>query len=117
MLATLNSPVSPARGFFFDALLLEPSCKNNNIGPRKRGAPVAAIIPFLRREAQAELFDDAATRIMGEAFDAACQQLGAISDGEREAVASRIILAAKHGERDVDRLRDTGIEAVRKQRM
>jgi hypothetical protein len=72
------------------------------------GLRVASIIPFLPHVG----FDDAATKIMGEAFDAACTQLGEISDAMRESVAGRIIAAAKKGERDHARLRDAGIEAV-----
>lgn len=69
------------------------------------------IVPFLRTSHDA--FDHDVTRIMGEAFDAACKTLGEISPAARESVAGRIIMAAKHGERDPIRLRDTGIEAVR----
>ena len=73
---------------------------------------MATILPFLRAHAHAELFDDEATRIMGEAFDAACTKLGDINELARETVAGQIIAAAKKGERDPIRLRDAGIEAV-----
>ena len=73
---------------------------------------MATILPFLRAHAHAELFDDEATRIMGEAFDAACAQLGDIDEPARETIAGRIIAAAKKGERDPLRLRDAGIEAA-----
>ena len=58
-------------------------------------------------------FDDAATRTMGEAFEAACSLLGTISDPDRDAVADRIIMEAIHGERDPIRLRDAGMAAVK----
>jgi hypothetical protein len=78
---------------------------------------MATIIPFLRKQAQSDLFDDEATSVMGEAFDAACASLGSVSELTREMIAGLIILAAKHGERDVGRLRDAGLEAVRMQRL
>ncbi len=59
-------------------------------------------------------FDDETTRIMGEAFDAACVLLGNISYPQREAVADRIIDAATTGERDPIRLRDAGIAALKR---
>ena len=69
------------------------------------GAAMASIIQFIPRG----VFDDEATRRMGEAFDAACASLGEISDAARESVAGRIIAAAKQGERDPIRLREVGI--------
>jgi hypothetical protein len=72
------------------------------------GLRVASIIPFLPHRG----FDDAATKVMGEAFDAACTRLGEISDAARESVAGGIIAAAKTGERDPIRLCDAGIAAV-----
>lgn len=61
------------------------------------------------------VFDDEITKIMGEAFDAACALLGDISKNQREAIADRIIDAATAGERDPNRLRDAGMAALRKQ--
>jgi hypothetical protein len=72
---------------------------------------VASILPFLRAERH---FDDEATRLMGKAFDAACESLD--DTGQpiivREALARRIIEAAKRGERDPDRLRDIALAAL-----
>jgi hypothetical protein len=53
------------------------------------------------------VFDDEATRLMGAAFDQACQSLQADDRAiaVRETVAKRIIEAAKTGERDEVRLR------------
>jgi hypothetical protein len=75
---------------------------------------LATILPFLR--AGQDSFDPDATRIMGNAFDAACQRLGILTDGEREAIAGYIIGAAKRGERDPNRLRDIGIQAISQHR-
>jgi hypothetical protein len=52
------------------------------------------------------VFDDAATRAMGAAFDLACVSLRGFSreDSVREAVAMRIIEVAATGERDPFRL-------------
>ena len=73
---------------------------------------MASILPFVRKTGIA--FDDDATKAIGEAFDAAC---GALHDAGQpeivyEAIAKRIIDAAKSGERDVDRLRDAGLAAL-----
>jgi len=51
-------------------------------------------------------FDDAATSAMGEAFDLTCKSFRIIGDAVsvREIIATRIIEAAKDGERDPARL-------------
>ena len=75
---------------------------------------MATIIPFLPYlRARDGAFDDEVTRIMGEAFDAACLELHYIGNLGREVVADRIIESAKRGERDRMRLRDAGIAAIR----
>jgi hypothetical protein len=71
---------------------------------------VASILPFIRPGAD---FDDEMTRLMGEAFDAACNE---IHDAEplnivHETIAKRIIEAARKGERDPARLRDIALAA------
>jgi hypothetical protein len=73
------------------------------------GAGVASILPFLPRG----IFDDAATKAMGEAFDAACKALHDTGQPTvvYEVLARRIIAAANKGERDVRRLRDTALIA------
>jgi hypothetical protein len=70
------------------------------------------ILPFIRPEA---VFDDATTQIMGEAFDAACDQLQDcnLPGLAREIIADRIIGAAKRGERNPKRLCDIGVAAIR----
>jgi hypothetical protein len=74
------------------------------------GPGMASIIPFLGNHA----FDEVMTRILGEAFDAACQELH--DKGQpaivREVIAKRIIDAAVRGERDPIRLRDAGLAGV-----
>jgi hypothetical protein len=66
-----------------------------------------SILPFLKPSDGT--FDDEATRVMGVAFDAACEV--AIGAGRifYEAIAARIIIAAHKGERDPIRLRDAGL--------
>ena len=72
---------------------------------------MASILPFVRNELD---FDDEATRIMGEAFDAA--YVGLQDTGQpalvREIIAKRIIEAAKKGERDPVRLPSAGLAAL-----
>ena len=74
-------------------------------------AALASILPFIREQSD---FDDEATRVMGEAFDAAC--VGLQDTGQpalvREIIAKRIIEAAKKGERDTVRLRSAGLAAL-----
>jgi hypothetical protein len=72
---------------------------------------MASIIQFIRRG----IFDDAATKAMGEAFDAACADLQGssdLSDFVREIIARRIIEAAKKGERDPMRLCSIAIASI-----
>ena len=84
--------------------------KNNNNQGAEEGALVASIIPFLPRG----VFDDAATRIMGQAFDAACKALHDTGQPPvvHEVMARRIISAARSGERDVDKLRAAALAGL-----
>jgi hypothetical protein len=76
------------------------------------------ILPFVPRVA----FDDEVTRLMGEAFDAACEELHdtrqpavvheVIAKRIHEVIARRIIDAAHKGERDPARLRDVALAAL-----
>lgn len=72
---------------------------------------MAPILPFIRPRSD---FDDRMTRIMGDAFDAACKSLH--DSGQPavvyEVVVRRIIDAAKKGERDPVRLSDIGLAAL-----
>jgi hypothetical protein len=74
---------------------------------------MGSVLPFLPRC----VFDDAATRVMGEAFDAACKELGDVRQPHlvREGIAKRIIEAARAGERDVGRLREAALVAMKGQ--
>jgi hypothetical protein len=71
---------------------------------------LASILPFI----PPGVFDDAATKVMGEAFDTACE---ALDDPVQqptvvyEVLARRIIAAARKGERDVGRLRNIALKA------
>ena len=73
---------------------------------------MASILPFVQKTGT--VFDDYATKAMGEAFDAACRELHDKGQPQivYEVIAKRIIDAAKSGERDVDRLRDAGLAAL-----
>jgi hypothetical protein len=60
-------------------------------------------------------FDPQTIHSMGEAFEAACKSLGAFStDDEREEIASRIIRAARAGERDPARLLEAALGQSRR---
>jgi hypothetical protein len=72
---------------------------------------MASIIPFI----PPAVFDDAAATAMGEAFDAACKVLNVTGQSQlvvQDAIARRIIAAARKGERDVNRLRDVAVAAL-----
>lgn len=70
---------------------------------------MASILPFIKSSDGA--FDDRATRIMGEAFDAACQKLYSARQPHvaYSILAGKIIAAAQKGERDPVRLRNAGL--------
>jgi hypothetical protein len=73
---------------------------------------VGAILPFGPRG----VFDDATTRVMGEAFDAACKELHDAGPSAviQEIMAKCIVAAARTGERDVARLRNAALSALGK---
>jgi len=78
---------------------------------QKTGSHMATVLQFIRNKSD---FDDEATRLMGEAFDAACK--GLRDTGQpivvQEVIAKRIIKAAMKGERDPTRLRKAGLAAL-----
>ncbi len=76
---------------------------------------MGSILPFVPRG----VFDDATTRIMGEAFDAACKELHDTGQPAvvHEVMAKRIVAAARRGERDVTRLRNAALAALGKERL
>jgi hypothetical protein len=71
---------------------------------------VASIHPFLPRG----VFGDSATRILGEAFDAACKELHDTGQPEivREVLAKRIIAEALKGQRSVRRLKEAALAGL-----
>lgn len=81
-------------------------------GKAHRPPPALSVVRFLPRG----VFDDDATHAMGQAFDSALTLLGEKFHPKviHEVIARRIITAARKGERDPDRLRDTAIAAVKR---
>jgi hypothetical protein len=72
---------------------------------------VASILPFMKPSGGA--FDDRATRVMGEAFDAAVTALRKEQPAiVYETIAARIIAAAHRGERDPVNLRNAGLAGL-----
>jgi hypothetical protein len=73
---------------------------------------VASIRAFLKPNDG--IFDDHATRVMGEAFEAARKQLHSAGQPQIvfETIAARIIAAASKGERDPVRLRNAGLAGL-----
>src|SRR6516165_7154407 len=70
-----------------------------------------AFIPHTATSLDDGVFEPEATTLMGEAFEAACQALHFPEDRSvREVIASRIIAAARRGERDPWRLRSLALE-------
>ena len=73
---------------------------------------MASIIPFIRKRS---VFDDELTKLMGEAFDAACR--GLHDKGQpaivQEVLAKRIINAARRGERDPKRLLEAALSVIK----
>lgn len=72
---------------------------------------MADILSFVR--AREREFDEETTKVLREAFDAACALLGEIGTVERQAVAYRILELADAGERDPIRLRDAAIVEIK----
>ena len=72
---------------------------------------MTTIIRFIEKAGLAGVFDDHATKVMGEAFEAACKDLDGAGQHTYEVIARRIIEAAKSGERDPEKLRDWALTA------
>ena len=72
-----------------------------------------SFVHYIEKAGLGGVFDDSATKVMGEAFDAACKGLD--NAGQHtpvyETIAKRIIEAAKSGERDPEKLRDWALTA------
>jgi hypothetical protein len=76
------------------------------------GGIVASVFSFIKA---GDGFDPKTIHTMGAAFEAACKSLGSFStDDEREEIASRIIRAARSGERDPARLLGAALGQSRK---
>jgi hypothetical protein len=73
---------------------------------------VGSILPFVAKSGA--VFNDLATQAMGEAFDAACQELHDKGQPHLvyEVIARRIIDAAKKGERDPVQLRNAALAGL-----
>ena len=68
---------------------------------------VASVIPFIPRG----IFDYAATKVMGDAFEVACKARHRAGQPpiEYEVIARRIVEAARAGERDLKRLTEAAL--------
>jgi hypothetical protein len=74
-------------------------------------AHLPAVIPHIATSLDDGVFEPEATALMGEAFEAACQALHFPEDRSvREVIATRIIAAARRGERDPWRLMSLALE-------
>jgi len=74
---------------------------------------MTSVVGFVKETELGSVFDDRATRAMGEAFEAACKDLDEAGQSSvvYVAVAKRIIEIAKSGERDPNQLRDRALTA------
>ena len=69
-----------------------------------------SVVPF---DCFRNYFDDTTTRIMGEAYEAACKALrGNEPVVVHEVLAKRILHAARMGERNSERLRDIALAGI-----
>ena len=80
---------------------------------------MTSVVRFIKETELGSVFDDQATKAMGEAFDAACKVLDKTGQSSviYEAVARCIIEIAKSGERDPQQLRDSALTAVGHKRL
>jgi hypothetical protein len=72
-----------------------------------------SILAFIAKPDLGKVFDDRATKVMGEAFDGASRDLH--DKGHPlvyEVIASRIIDAARSGERDPKKLKDIALRGL-----
>jgi hypothetical protein len=74
---------------------------------------MASILPFVKKADLGTVFDAHATKVMGEAFEAACKDLhDRVSQASFTGViANRIIEAARSGERDPEMLKEVALAA------
>ncbi len=74
---------------------------------------MTSVVRYVIETELGSVFDDQATKAMGEAFEAACKDLDEAGQPSvvYEAVAKRIIEMAKSGERDPNQLRHKALTA------
>src|SRR4249919_3608387 len=94
-------------------------CKSQIYHRLSLRAVMTSVVRFIKETELGSVFDDQATKAMGEAFDAACKVLDETGQSSviYEAVARCIIEIAKSGERDTQRLRDSAVTAVGRKRL
>ena len=80
---------------------------------------MTSAVRLVKETEPGSVFDDQATKAMGEAFDAACKVLDEAGQSSvvYEAVAKCIIEMAKSGERDPNQLRDRALTACGHKRL
>ena len=80
---------------------------------------MTSLVSFIKETELGSVFDDQATKVMGEAFDAACKVLNEAGQSSvvYEAIAKCIIEIAKSGERDPTHLRDRALTACGHKRL
>lgn len=85
--------------------------KNSRLPSRAQSVVrTASIVQFM----PGSIFDDAATKLMGDAFDTACDAVHHAGQPHvvYDILAKRIISVATKGEWDVTRLRDAALSAL-----
>jgi hypothetical protein len=89
------------------------------IGSGSARTVMTSVVRFNKLAELGSVFDDQATKAMGEAFDAACKVLDEAGQWSvvYEAVAKCIIEIAKSGERDPNQLRDRALTACGHKRL
>jgi hypothetical protein len=89
------------------------------IGSGSARRVMTSVVRFIKETELGSVFDDQATKAMGEAFDAACKVLDKTGQSSvvYEAVAKCIIEIAKSGERDPNQLRDRALTACGHKRL
>ena len=72
---------------------------------------MTSVVRFIKEAELGSVFDDQATKAMGEAFEAACKVLDEAGQSSvfYEAVAKCIIAIAKSGELDPNQLKDRAL--------
>jgi len=79
---------------------------------------MTSVVRFVKEAELGSVFDDQATKAMGEAFDAACKVLNEAGQSSvvYEGIAKCIIEIAKSGERDPNQLRAMALGAISRER-